>query len=49
MNRKEAIKTMGKYAGMTALVTFMILNPKQAQAYSCGTRTTPTSPNTINW
>ena len=31
MNRKEAIKKMGKYAGMTALGTFMILNPKTAQ------------------
>ena len=49
MNRKEAIKNMGKYAGMTALGTFMILNPKQAQAYSCAPRTTPPNPNTINW
>lgn len=34
MNRKEAIKKMGKYAGMTALGTFTILNPKAAQAAS---------------
>ena len=34
MKRKEAIKKMGKYAGMTALGTFMILNPKTAQAFS---------------
>lgn len=34
INRKEAIKKMGKYAGLTALGTFMILSPKQAQAQS---------------
>ena len=32
INRKEAIKKMGKYAALTALGTFMILSPKKAQA-----------------
>ena len=30
INRKEAIKKMGRYAGLTALGTFMILSPKAA-------------------
>ena len=34
IDRKEALKTLGKYAGMTALGTFLILNPKTAQACS---------------
>ena len=34
INRKEALRKMGKYAGLTALGTFMLLNPKQAQANS---------------
>tara|TARA_B100001093_G_scaffold202344_1_gene194370 strand:+ start:1888 stop:2058 length:171 start_codon:yes stop_codon:yes gene_type:complete len=34
INRKEAIKKMGRYAGLTAIGTFMILSPKQAQAQS---------------
>lgn len=34
ITRKEAIKKMGKYAAMTAVGTFMILNPKTAQASS---------------
>ena len=34
INRKEAIKKMGRYAGLTALGTFMILSPKKAQAQS---------------
>ena len=34
INRKEALKKMGKYAGLTALGTFMLLNPKKAQANS---------------
>ena len=34
INRKEAIKKMGRYAGLTALGTFMILSPKNAQAQS---------------
>lgn len=32
--RKEAIKKMGHYAGLTALGTFMILSTKKAQAQS---------------
>ena len=34
ITRKEAIKKMGKYAALTAAGTFLILNPKQAQAQS---------------
>ena len=34
ISRKEAVKKMGKYATLTALGTFMILNPKKAQAES---------------
>ena len=34
ITRKEALKKMGKYAGITALGTFMILNPKKAHASS---------------
>ena len=34
INRKEAIKKMGKYAALTAMGTFMILNSKKAQAFS---------------
>ena len=34
ITRKDAIKKMGKYAALTALGTFMILNPKKAQASS---------------
>ena len=34
ITRKDAIKKMGKYAALTAVGTFMILNPKQAQAQS---------------
>ena len=30
INRHEAIKKMGRYAGLTALGTFMILSPKAA-------------------
>ena len=30
INRKQAIKKMGRYAGLTALGTFMILSPKAA-------------------
>ena len=39
ITRKDAIKKMGKYAALTAVGTFMILNPKKAQAQS-----TPPSP-----
>ena len=34
ISREEAIKKMGKYAALTAMGTFMILNPKKAQAQS---------------
>lgn len=34
ITRKEAIKKMGKYAAITALGTYLILNPKKAQAGS---------------
>ncbi|WP_323027630.1 hypothetical protein [Gelidibacter japonicus] len=34
ITRKEALKRMGKYAALTAMGTFLILNPKKAQAQS---------------
>ena len=34
ITRKDAIKKMGKYAALTAAGTFLILNPKKAQASS---------------
>ena len=34
ITRKQAIKKMGKYAALTAIGTFSILNPKKAQASS---------------
>ena len=42
ITRKDAIKKMGKYAAFTAVGTFMILNPKKAQAQS-------TPPNPGRW
>jgi len=39
MTRKEAIKKIGnygKYAALTALSTYLILNPQKAQAASLG-------------
>lgn len=39
INRKEALKKIGnygKYAALTALGTYMILNPQKAQAASPG-------------
>ena len=42
INRKDAIKKMGKYAALTTVGTFMILNPKKAQAQS-------TPPNPGGW
>ena len=41
INRREAIQKSAKYAGITALSTFLILNPKTAQAFSCS------SPGTV--
>ncbi|MCF6214312.1 MAG: hypothetical protein L3J45_09855 [Flavobacteriaceae bacterium] len=34
ITRKEALLKTGKYAAYTALATFIILNPKKAQAQS---------------
>ncbi len=34
ITRKDAIKKMGKYAALTAIGSFAILNPKKAQAMS---------------
>jgi hypothetical protein len=34
ITRKEAILKTGKYAALTAMATFIILNPKKAQAQS---------------
>ncbi len=34
ITRKEAIRKMGKYAALTAMGTFLILNPKKAHATS---------------
>ena len=41
ISRKDAIKKMGKYAALTALGTFMILNPKKAQASSASPSPSP--------
>ena len=41
ITRKDAIKKMGKYAALNAAGTFLILNPKKAQAFS-GTPEDPT-------
>ncbi|TXE09252.1 hypothetical protein ES711_04810 [Gelidibacter salicanalis] len=38
ISRKEALQRMGKYAALTAMGTFIILNPKTAQAQSPGNR-----------
>lgn len=34
MSRKQALKKMGRYAALTAVGTFLILNPTTAQAQS---------------
>lgn len=34
ITRNEALKKMGKYAALTAIGSFIVLNPKQAQASS---------------
>jgi hypothetical protein len=34
ITREKALKKMGRYAALTTLGTFMILNPKKAQAQS---------------
>lgn len=37
ITREEAVKKLGKYAAVTALGTFILLNPQQAQATSPAT------------
>jgi hypothetical protein len=34
IDRKEALKKISKYAALTAMGTFLILNPQKAQASS---------------
>ena len=34
ISRKDALKKIGKYATLTAIGTYIILNPKKAQAQS---------------
>ncbi len=34
VSRKDALTKMGKYAALTAVGTFLILNPQKAQAAS---------------
>ena len=46
ITRKEALKRMGKYATLTAIGTFLILNPKQAQA---GSQDTPPDGGGLPW
>ena len=41
ITRKDAIKKMGKYAALTALGTFTVLNPKKAQAFSASPSPSP--------
>ena len=36
ISRKEALKKMGKYAAITAVGTFIVLNPLKVQANSWG-------------
>ena len=36
ISRKDALKKIGNYAALTAVGTYMILNPKKAQAFSPG-------------
>ena len=46
ISRKEALKKLGKYGKFTALTamgTFMILNPQKAQAFSDNNTTDPGS------
>lgn len=47
ITRKEAIKRMGKYAAVTALGAYIILNPMKAQAASAPAGSSePANPNT---
>ena len=43
ITRKEALSKMGKYAALTAIGTFIALNPKKSQALSA--LPTPSSSN----
>lgn len=43
ITRKEALKKMGKYAALTAVGTFIILNPTHAQ------QTSPPDPGGDDW
>mgnify|MGYP000235590869 CR=1 FL=1 len=43
ISRQQAIQKLGKYAALTALGTFIILNPKKAQAAS------PPNPGDSPW
>ena len=43
ISRQQALKKLGKYAALTALGTFIILNPKKAQAQS------PPNPDDSPW
>ncbi len=46
ITRKEAIKRMGKYAAVTALGAYIILNPMKAQAQSAPAgSSTPANPH----
>ena len=56
ITRKDAIKKMGKYAALTAIGTFLILDPKKAQAQSGSGGSNPgddtgddTPPNPTGW
>ncbi|MCL8006628.1 hypothetical protein M8845_04225 [Gelidibacter japonicus] len=44
ITRKEALQRMGKYAALTAVGTFLILNPKKAHASSL-----PADPGGDGW
>ena len=43
ISRKDALKKIGKYAALTAIGTYIILNPKKAQAQS------PSDPGSGFW
>ena len=47
ITRKDAIKKMGKYAALTTAGTFLILNPKKAQAASAGPKATNPNRNIL--
>ncbi len=49
ITRKEALQRMGKYAALTAVGTFIILNPKKAQAQSPAGEGDPKDPGSSPW